>query len=438
MVPSASLCVYLFTCIAVVALSGSSGINMSNTNAEDKKEVEELEEEIDPGKIEEDAGKVMDMVKSLPAQSRRRTLNLLQPLLSSTLLEDGQAAGIADSKANKVETAHVTEGEVTLNLTGGTSKLIVQTAPPPTYHKLKVFSGATPTPPGHVDYETWKMSASKLVEDEELAEKDKLHKLRQSLAKPAIKQAEDDLNGNSSQAVLTLLDHLYGTVVDPHTLNQKFFASEQRSETASEYLNSLYLQLQEMKKVKAVTPSEVLPLLMRQFIHSCHDELVDKLQLEEKPPTDYGTLHHRVRVEEGKKIKRDLAKKKAAKCHQVQAEDGNTTPSRKGNLTSKKPQRDLEQEVEELRREVAGLRQQSTTPRPPHQVPSSMAATSGATTTPPWSRGGGRRREPRLFFCFRCGALNHKWEVCTNPANPALVMQRWEEQSKQKKQQSSN
>ena len=423
-------------------------------------------DEVDPAlqRIEEDAGQVLDLIKNLPADSRRRTLLLMQPLMSSTLtpeelratlppeplappsngdnaapIADVVPASTPDTAATSVQqtaaTHQATAGDITLNLTGAgaTSKLILQTAPAPTYRKLKTFSGITPVPPGQVDFDTWLLAANQLMKDKATSEEEKIQRMQDSLMKPALKQAEEVLSGNSAQAVVNLLEKVYGTVVDPHILQQQFYASQQGDEPASTYLNRLYLQLQDMKKAGAVTSSGLLPLLVRQFVNSSHDELVDSLHLEEDIPPDYGALLHKVRVEEGKRIRRNLAKKKA-RCHQVEVEQPAPSSTGKQGASSRKT-RNLEQEVEQLRREVAMLKQHNTST---WSNPAPAATVQPTATAPPPAHGSASRsnrsRASVIRFCYKCGDLTHLVNRCRNPNNPELLRQRWAEHDRQLRQ----
>ena len=460
--------------------------------------------------LDEDAEQVLDVLKNMSDNSRRRTLQLMQPLLqplmSSTLTVDGdlhlrqvndkasvigdagqddeaepvappgggqptvdatsqspvsasdsrptitqpevgntqhstsvssaapRACNIADiSQQQRLSTSAVRQmssgSEVTLNMTGATSKLIVQTAPPPPYHKLRTFSGKDPMPAGQVDYDTWRMSANKLVEDEDVPVKQKLQKLQEGLAKPALEIVESALNGKDPKAVIVLLDQVYGCVSDGRTLLKQFYADEQGDEKASVFLSRLHIQLQKLMKKGVVSIADSTSELFQQFVAGCHDDnMLLKLRLDaSSPPVEYGTLLSSIRLEEARRTHKALTKK-VARSNQVEAvTEIEQLRKEVATLRSKNEaprRRNLEQEVEELRQELAAVKQQQARP----------TAQMSTSSNPAPSRTPQRPQKKLVFrkFCFKCGLFDHMMGRCTNAANPQLVMQRWAEREQQK------
>ena len=302
-----------------------------------------------------------------------------------------------------------------------------------------------PVPPDQVDYETWRLSASKLVDDKDVKVKDKMQKIQDSLMKPALKQVEEALKGDSAKAVLTLLDQVYGAVLEPHLLLKHFYADEQGDEKASEFLSRLYLLLQQLQQVGAVSKDIGPSMLVQQFTGGCTDvTLLLKLRLEEKsPPPEYGELLSAIRLEEARKTRRALTKK-LARTSMVEAEVDEVRKLRQevADLKSKAPAapqpRNLEHEVEQLRQEIAMLRQQGVAvPATPPQLinPHPQLQHRPAPTAPGGSAHGpydSSARHQQRRFCFKCGMFNHVVNKCRNSANPTLVMERWAEKDQQK------
>ena len=331
---------------------------------------------------------------------------------------------------------------MTLNMTGvgTTSRLIVQAAPAPSYHKLRTFSGKEPLPPGQVDYDTWRMSAAKLVNDMEVTSKQKFQKLQESLAKPALNQAEGALDGSNPKAVLTLLDQVYGCITDGRTLLKQFYSDEQGDEKASDYLSRLYLQLQKLMKKGVVAAEDSTSELCQQFIAGCQDDtLLLRLHLDSSsPPQEYGTLLSSIRKEEARRTRKSLTKR-LARSNQVEAEEVRQLRKEVDELRTKNdpPRRNLEQEVEDLRQEIALLKQQrysataTSTSDAASTRPSVPSASASRSTQPQPQQHEPPQRKKKRRFCFKCGIFDHVAGRCENAANPTLVMQRWAEREKE-------
>ena len=107
----------------------------------------------------------------------------------------------------------------------------------------------------------------------------------------------------------------------PHTLLKNFYVAEQGQEKSSDFLNNLYLQIQERQQVGAVSKKDVCSELVQQFLSGCSDEtLLLKLRNGEKDPPEYSTLLASIRLKEAKCTCHTLIKR-MAKSRPVQAEE---------------------------------------------------------------------------------------------------------------------
>ena len=108
--------------------------------------------------------------------------------------------------------------------------------------KLRSFSGAKDSEPGVVDYDTWRMYASSVVDSTRLSENERKRILIDSLLRPALDIATTLDATKTSQDLLHVLDHHYGEVSDGYELYTQFRSSIQDvKETACEYLQKLHL-----------------------------------------------------------------------------------------------------------------------------------------------------------------------------------------------------
>ena len=78
--------------------------------------------------------------------------------------------------------------------------------------KLCSFSGAKDSEPGVVDYDTWRMYASSVVDSTQLSENERKRILIDSLLRPALDIATTLDATKTSQDLLHVLDHHYGEV----------------------------------------------------------------------------------------------------------------------------------------------------------------------------------------------------------------------------------
>ena len=187
-------------------------------------------------------------------------------------------------------------------------------------------------------------------------------------------------------------------------------------EQASEYLNRLYLMLEELKQRHVVEVDEGPSILLKQFVYGCSDEsLVLKLRLEEKElnPPDYGTLLLALRREEAKRTRKQLAQK-FARTQQLTVEKETT-------------------ELAQVKMEMAALKLQFAESTRGSQKPFQVEGTykeSASACTPSNFKTDGKDTKKRLCFCFKCGADGHVVWKCSSLPNPELVCKKFEDARK--------
>jgi len=339
-----------------------------------------------------DAERILHMIRKLPATARRTTVLQLQALLPSMLEEPGDNTG-DPSDEKSIAT--------TLN---NKSIIMVKQRATPIHQKLRVFSGITPTPSGHLTFRTWHRAATRLCRSEELLQEEKLALIHNSLCQPALDLVQSSLDSGSPTAVLSLLEKAYGDVQHPLDLLNDFNKTMmKKQEKPSEYLSRLYLKLEELKGREVVQDSEVPSILLRQFNYGCIDEnLMLKLRLEEKEknPPDYGTLLLALRKEEARQ------KKKSGQM---------VAPTSMGA--------EKEHEIQKLSQEVKTLKAQlAATPKVIQQKGETASSPVAKPDQPPVGK-----KKPQ--FCSKCGNSGHLLWECNNTTRPRHGSRKFEQKS---------
>jgi len=283
---------------------------------------------------EEDEGnQILFMVQNLSPVQRRRTLLQLQPLLSSTVVDQ------SDTNTSVITSS----GEVTL--ASGSSRILIQTSTQ-VGSKLKSFSGILPVPNGQFDFKTWIQAATRLTKNVSISNSEQLTLIQNSLLKPALDVVQSTLDSGSTCDVLKLLEQVYGNVDDPRDLLNNFNSTLQNpKERCSEYLSRLYLLLDDLLRQSIIALADARLTLLKQFIFGCFDDtLLLKLRLEEtgQNQPDYGTFLLSIRREEARKTRRQVAAR--VKAQQVTVTNSEVD--------------ELKHEISNLKKEVATLKLQ--------------------------------------------------------------------------------
>ena len=291
----------------------------------------------------------------------------------------------------------------------------------PPLRKLRLFSGKYPTTSGEVDYETWRLQATQMIEDGNMAETDKKMVLLQSLLRPALDTVSSISRTSSAIDCVEMLETIYGRVEDGHDLVVAFHTTyQEEKETASAYLNRLYLLLVQAADRRGLKVKEIPIYLLRQFMRGCQDDsFVQRLHLEARldDPWEFGEFLLSIRKEECRRTEKRLRMSRTTV--QVEASARNTQEAARGKQSSPdKKTRELEVQVNQLTTQLKELQAKSFAP----------AAVRGKTEkesdSSSGSSGSNAMRKRKPFFCYRCGTDGHRKATCLKEANPELVFQK--------------
>jgi len=304
---------------------------------------------------------IIFMIEDLPVKEKRRTLQRLQPLMSSTFVEP-RTSEISSGGQPDESGASSSHGKYSVG--AGDSTIVVKSSSC-TAAKLRHFSGTVPVPSGQVDFRTWYNAAIRLCRHPDIADDEKFARIHNSLSSPALDIAQSSLDAESPEAALKLLKNVYGSVEDPRDVLNDFHTTIMTSkEQPSEYLTRLYLKLQKLKSLD-IEQSDPDSSLLKQFIYGCSDEtMIMKLRLEEREhsPPEYSDLLLSLRTEEAKRNKRKFGHNLIRSCQQ------NAGPADAENT-----------ELIQLKKEVAALQSQLANLSATHDSPGGGRS---ATTSP--------------------------------------------------------
>ena len=304
-------------------------------------------------------------------------------------------------------------------------RIVVQSSSAPKPRKLRLFSGRLPVPSGEVDFETWRLLVTQLEGDTHITEADKKCIILQNLLRPAL----DAVKAVGTLAeVLSVLDNLYGSVVDGQELLIRFHTTyQEEKESASEYVQRIYLLVMEVAEKGGTALGEVPSLLLKQFIRGSRDEtIISRLKLEDKVdnPPSFANLLLGIRREESKIVEKRLRLKAAGRVAATVSEDPNS-----GQI------KQLREEVAQLSVALKQHMVQSKAPSQSGKGKGSKSHSSGVGSGSDSSRGRRPSRKgpkKRSIFCYRCGQDDHTLEKCTEAKNPSLVQEklelRWQSQ----------
>ena len=352
------------------------------------------------------------MIDKLPEEEKRRTLQKLQPLMSTMLVEPFHSEMTGQFSKKRVSS---TTSESKMGT--GDSTIVVKSSSC-TAVELRQFSGTVPVPNGQVDFNTWYQAAARLCKHEELSGGEKVSRIHNSLSAPALDIAESTLESESPESTLRLLRNVYGSVEDPRDVLNDFHTTIMTpKEQPSEYLSRLYLKLQKLKSFDLLQSGEASSRLLKQFIYGCADEtLIVKLRLEEKEnnPPDYGDLLLDVRTAEVKR-------KKQYSMHKLAPSYPHSTESENAELTQ------LKEKILSLRAQLTYFSSKQNKSETSLQT-TPKASSSGMPRPIEQATGSSSKRKRK--FCYKCGRTDHFVWSCDNPHNPDLVCKMFDERRK--------
>lgn len=339
---------------------------------------------------------VRRQIDDMAVDDRRRTLQYLNESLNE------QPAG-EQPAGEQPAGEHQAQGAAALPQ----HRVVTETHSRPPPRKLRLFSGKAPVPSGEVDFESWKLTALQLMEDESFSEEVKKITLVQALVRPALEIIRSIISTTDSKGCLDLLDNVYGQVQDGHDLLVDFYITYQdQKESASTFLNRLYLKLVQVTEKGGLAVGEIPTVLLRQFIRGSQDDsFAQHLQLEAKfdDPPSFGKLLLDVRKEECRRTERRLRLKQTS----VNVKAQTTEVGKTSHAT------DMEARVQQLTTELEKLKSERSQTKPKWEQKG-----------PKTDRTQGSHNKKRNFFCYKCGVDGHKVDTCKKQSNPELVQQR--------------
>ena len=307
--------------------------------------------------------------------------------------------------------------------------------------KLRSFSGAKDSEPGVVDYDTWRMYASSVVDSTRLSENERKRILIDSLLRPALDIATTLDATKTSQDLLHVLDHHYGEVSDGYELYTQFRSSIQDvKETACEYLQKLHLLALKATQREGMRKQHIAKEVIRQFESGCADEdLLNRIDIrglledETLPSVDEVLLL--VRTEESRRKEKKLRlKARNARANMLKVQESDMA-AEMASLQKKVEALTLQLQSQTTPGAQGGGVQPGTYSPTGHQPGASSFQGQPQRTdlAPRRGRGSGRRgQRGQQFgrgrrttgFYFLCGQDGHFQAACSCPRNAELVQQR--------------
>ncbi len=363
---------------------------------------------------------------------------------------------------------------------GNVQKVEVQVKPQAQQRKIRTFSGNKKLSQGEVDFETWHYQAKHILDDDDLSPSDKKRLIENSLVKPAVSTIRG-LSSPDAKKIVDTLFGIYGAVADGHELLLGFYGMLQEGEeSASDYLERLYLYLLDCVDRGGLKLPEVPATLLIQFIRNCPDEtMIKKLDLEKKidNPPDFPDLFKDVRKEEarqtGKRLRLEMATKKkaqsaatvatpreeelAAQLKKLKEENEKQMTQLKDSQESQFGQ--LMAKMNQMQCGSSSSKQMDLTASHRHQPeyypsgghyqqeqhrpqryddqhrpqqyddqhrPQRYDGANGSQGDK-WQKGGKfqhNSRGPRRGFCYKCGEDGHRAWDCRKESNPTLVQEK--------------
>ena len=342
--------------------------------------------------------------RTLSQQDRRRTIERLS---AEFQLSDASSPGHHTDDPDHVEPGQAAgpQGNIqTINVETNTTK------------RLRPFSGAKKPANGETDYYHWRKGAMRIVKDREMTAAVKKRIVLQSLSGKAEATA-DLIQDKPVSEIVTILDAIWGSTTVGGDLLADFWQIYQTEETASEYLNTLFIKISEVIAEEGLPMEDLSKTLLKQFLRGTTDEdLISKLNLQEKVdnPPDFPDFFSLVRRTEALRTQRALRHKssKVARANQATVESS-----------------DHLNELAQIMKRVAKLEEELQGASFSHVSDGDTAQQSGSdSSTVVQLQQRVAQLEKRNLkvrgFCYRCGEDNHFATECENPPNKELVMKK--------------
>ncbi|KAI3370531.1 hypothetical protein L3Q82_025288 [Scortum barcoo] len=328
------------------------------------------------------------------------------------------------------------------------------------YGRLRMFSGALPTPPGEEPFDHWLEQAWLMVEETNCSDREKRRRLVGSVKGPALEIVKALRHGNpeaSPKECLEALESAFGSAESGEDLYFAFrLMQQQTGEKLSDFLRRLERSLSKVIQRGGLPASHMNTARLEQLLRGAvaSDLMLIQLRLRERraAPPNFLQLLTEIRAEEEYEISR---KKLSASVQQVhtnpevdtrQADIQNlkaeikelksmvatvVTKSahvkddyREAKTISTPPDSENWQDAElaALKKELKRLKQKTSNKM--SQQDAVVAAMTIEASKPVSHFPKGTTKKSDENFCYRCGESGHFANKCPNPENHTKVIRK--------------
>lgn len=328
------------------------------------------------------------------------------------------------------------------------------------YGRLRMFSGALPTPPGEEPFDNWLEQASLMVEETECSDREKRRRIIGSLKGPAleivkaVRHADPDA---SPKECLEALESAFGSAESGDDLYFAFrLMQQQKGEKLSDFLRRLERSLVKVIQRGGLPASGKDQARLEQLLRGAiaSDLMLIQLRLRERraAPPNFLQLLTEIRAEEEYETSR---KKLSASVHQVHANTEvdtrqaeiqklkaeikelksmvaavvtKTTHDKDDYMefksSSAPPGVENRQDAElaALKKQLKRLKQKTSNKMPEQDAAVTVSTMEASKQVPKTPKGAPKSSEEN--FCYRCGESGHFATKCRNPENQAKVIRK--------------
>lgn len=372
-------------------------------------------------------------------ESEGRKVEDIQAMFSSSASENSSPDAIIRAVGDLLEKTGKTSSEV-----GG-------------YRRLRMFSGAIPTPAGEEPFEHWMEQACLMVEESECSVKEKKRRIIESLRGPAleiVKAVRDSGSDVTPEEYLDALEQAFGSAESGDDLYFAFrLLQQQVGEKLSDFLRRLERALTKVVQRGGIPADFRDRVRVEQLLRGAigADMMLLHLRLRERKtkPPKFLELLSEIRAEEEYEASRAKLTTRVQKISTSVETDGKqkeiqTLKAEIKELKSQfatmvtqtvvehKPTSSLktnaceiqqEGEIAFLKKQVKSL-QRKVTGKNCHQEGVSALTLNASTPRKPLVSPRKQYNDSEEYFCYNCGEEGHIAPRCQNPENKDKVIQK--------------